>query len=364
MQKLVFVIPTLTHGGAERVMSNLANQFSCHGYKVTFVLQKKVDDEYPTNPDIKKVYLTFRDIGNYYINLLILLIKMRKAIIKESPDIALSFLDKCNQYFLLSTIGIKRFKRFSSVRNIPELECSTAIKKIVVQLLFPKATGIILQTKDAEKWFAERNIRINSKIIPNQVAEQFFDREFHGERKNIVTVGRLDEQKNQKLLIEAFAKIKNETNENLYIYGEGPLRQELESLVSELGLSGRVFLPGLITDVPETIIGSRLFVLPSDFEGMPNALLEAIALGVPSISTDCPCGGPKEIIENKKNGFLVPVGDVDALAEKMKYVLSLPDNELEAISANAKKSADRYRPENVFKQWEEFLCSTDGKGKV
>ena len=84
-----------------------------------------------------------------------------------------------------------------------------------------------------------------------------------------------------------------------------------------------------------------IFLMTSDFEGMPNALLEALALGAPSISTDCPCGGPAEIIEDGKNGFLVPVGDVDALAEKMKYVLSLPDDEIDKISNNAKTSSEK-----------------------
>ncbi len=357
MKKLVFVIPTLTHGGAERVMSNLANQFSRHGFDVTFILQFKVDSEYPIDDKIKKIYLPIREKGNYYVNLFYTMKEMRRAIISESPDVALSFLDKCNEYFLLSSLGTRKIKKFSSVRNIPELECSTFLKKIIVEFLFPKADGIILQTSDAEKWFHDKGIKINSKIIPNQVAEQFFNREFHDERKNIVSVGRLDKQKNQKILICAFDKIKNLTDENLIIYGQGPLREELENLISELGLTDRVFLPGLITDVPEAIIGSKLFVLSSDFEGSPNALLEAIALGIPSISTDCPCGGPKEVIVDGENGFLVPVGDVEALASKMLYVLSLPDDKITKISENAKKSADKYRPEKIFSQWEKFLTN-------
>lgn len=357
MKKLVFVIPSLTHGGAERVMSNLANKFYGHGYEVTFILQKRAEDEYPIFSEIKKVYLPIKDIKSHYLKTIELMLKTRKAIRKESPDIALSFLETCNEIFLLSTVGLKGFKKYSSVRNIPELECSTFKKKTAVKFLFPKADGIILQTSDAEKWFRDKGIKINAKIIPNQVAEQFFDRDFQGERKNIVSVGRLDYQKNQKLLIRAFAKIADKTDENLIIYGEGALRQELETLISELGLTDRVFLPGLITDVPEAIIGSKLFVLSSDFEGSPNALLEAIALGIPSISTDCPCGGPKEVIVDGENGFLVPVGDVEALASKMLYVLSLPDDKITNISENAKKSADKYRPEKIFSQWEKFLTN-------
>lgn len=262
-----------------------------------------------------------------------------------------------NLELLMVSLFNKQGKKYVSVRNTMEYEYSGNKKQLLVRLLFPKASGVILQTNENKKWFEERNIKINSRVIPNQVAAQFFDRSFSGERKDIVSVGRLEEQKNQKLLIRAFNRIKDQTEENLIIYGKGTLRDELEGLVAELKLENRVFLPGVTENVPEKIIGSRLFVLSSDFEGMPNALLEAIALGIPSISTDCPCGGPGEIITEGENGFLVPVGDEIALAEKMKYVLSLSESEIARISQNAKNTAERYRPEIIFRQWEEYLLS-------
>ena len=176
-----------------------------------------------------------------------------------------------------------------------------------------------------------------------------------GKRKNIVSVGRLHEQKNQELLIRAFAKISDKVEDNLIIYGQGELREKIEKLIVELKMETRVKLGGIIENVPDAIIGSNLFVLSSNYEGSPNALLEAIALGIPAISTDCPCGGPKEIIEDGENGFLVPVGDVDAMAEKMLYVLKLSQEEINLISKKAKTSAERYRPERVFQQWKNFL---------
>ena len=354
MKKLLFFIPSLTRGGAERVMSNLANQFSRAGYDITFVLQEKVDDEYDTFPEVKKLYLPSDSDKSKSINRIEQLKNIRKAIIKTNPDVALSFLDRANQKFLIATIGLK-IKKYCSVRSTFEVECSSWKKELIVRLLFPKADGIILQTQEIEKQFKDEGINIKSFIIPNQIAEEFFNREFHGQRKNIVSVGRLESPKNHKLLIEAFAKIADKTPENLLIYGTGSLQNELKSLISKLNLQDRIFLKGLTSDVPSAIIGSKLFVMSSDFEGSPNALLEAIALGIPSISTDCPCGGPKEIIEDGKNGFLVPVGNADALAQKMLYILSMTDNEIYSISECAKKSAEKYRPEIVFKKWKSVL---------
>lgn len=354
MKKIIFYIGCLARGGAERVLANLANEFYKYGFDVTIILKYREENEYPICKGIKKIYLPQNGYSNRIICFYKKICNIRSVLKSEKPILSLSFIGCFNIEFLLAAKGLK-FKKYISVRNMPEFEFQTKKQYYWARILYPKADGVILQTKDAQKWFDNKGINIKSTIIPNQVAEQFFDKEYNGKRKNIVSVGRLDYQKNQDMLIRAFSKIADKTDENLVIYGQGPLKENLENLISELGMSERVKLGGLIEDVPDTIIGSKLFVLSSDFEGSPNALLESIALGIPSISTDCPCGGPKEIIEDGKNGFLVPVGNIDSLAEKMLYVLSLSDSELKCISENAKKSADRYRPEKIFKQWKDFL---------
>jgi glycosyltransferase involved in cell wall biosynthesis len=130
----------------------------------------------------------------------------------------------------------------------------------------------------------------------NPVDEVFFKTKFDGVRRNLVTTGRLAPQKNHKMLIKAFAKIADKINDDLYIYGEGELRAELEQLVLDLNMQNRIFLPGAVKNVADTIKSAKLFILSSDFEGLPNSLMEAMALGIPCISTDCPCGGPKMLL--------------------------------------------------------------------
>ena len=162
-------------------------------------------------------------------------------------------------------------------------------------------------------------------------------------------------QKNQKMLIEAFSKIHSNYPEyQLVIYGEGKLRHQLQEQIDLLGLQERISLPGSRSDVLEQIKDASLFVLPSDFEGMPNVLIEAMALGLPCISTDCPCGGPRELIQNGVNGILISVGDVEALACEMSKVLD--DSEMSALlGKNAVQIREKLNMEKIGKEWLTFF---------
>lgn len=162
------------------------------------------------------------------------------------------------------------------------------------------------------------------KIIPNAINKEFITAEYSGPRnKQIVSSGRLTEQKNHALLIKAFAGITAKYPAyKLVIYGDGPLRKDLELLASNLGIADKVSFPGYTTEIRKKIERSSLFVLSSDFEGMPNALMEAMALGVPCISTDCKGGGARFLIKNGTNGLLTPIGDVEALQTAMEKILS------------------------------------------
>ena len=359
MKKILLYIDTLGRGGAERVLTNLANEFTKNGYQVVFVIVEKVENEYPLDDRIKKIYFSSRskklNFFIYVFNYLMNSVALYRVIRKEKPDVALSFLGVCNMELLLFRPFFKSTKAYISVRNIPDYEHVTDNHIRLARWLFPKADGVIVQTTEIEKWYYDRGINIKSRIIPNQVDYSFFDYPVAKEHKHIVSVGRLDSQKNRELLIRAYAKICDEFEDNLYIYGKGPLKEELQSLINELHLENRVFLKGAVSDVPEHINDSKLFVLSSEFEGMPNALLEALALGLVCISTDCAGGGPKDIINDGVNGFLTPVGDVDAMADKMRYVLSMPDEQYLAISNNARESAKAYKPDKVYKMWENYL---------
>ena len=180
--------------------------------------------------------------------------------------------------------------------------------------------------------------------------------QYTGEReKIIVTTGRLNKHKNHSLLICAFKRIVAFFPDyRIIIYGEGPERLNDEILIRKLGLQEYVLLPGTTNNVPEKIYKASLYVLTSDFEGMPNSLMEAMALGLPCISTDCPCGGPRELIVSGKNGMLVPVGDEDALANAMKKLLNDERYAIE-LGKNAMKIREELSMDIICRKWYEYL---------
>lgn len=189
-----------------------------------------------------------------------------------------------------------------------------------------------------------------SVIIYNPIGEIFYNTRLNEVRSGIVTVGRINKLKNHKLLIEAFAKIANKINDDLTIYGSGDTAS-LKIYAELLGVGQRVHFPGQISNVPFSLRNARLFVLSSDIEGMPNALMEAMAIGLPCISTDCPCGGPRMLFPKSIAAYLVPVGDSETLSERILTVLT--DRELEIFLAQeCKKASFEFEPCRVFDRWE------------
>ena len=173
----------------------------------------------------------------------------------------------------------------------------------------------------------------------------------------MVTLGRVVKQKNHELLINAFAKIAGYyPDENLLIYGKGnrDIEDTLKKKVEALGLEKRIKLMGPTTQVENVLAHAKLFVLSSDYEGMPNALMEAMAAGVPCISTDCPCGGPRTLIRNEMDGILVPTGNCEMMAEAISRLLS-EYNTANNLSTSAKKRSDIFKPEIIFEQWKNYI---------
>ena len=138
------------------------------------------------------------------------------------------------------------------------------------------------------------------------------------------------------------------------IYGDGEKRGQLRELVSEMELDERILLPGSTAYVADAIYKTRVFVLSSNTEGMPNTLIEAMVMGLTVVSTDCPCGGPAELIQNNYNGILVPVGDVNKMQEKLQFLLNNLQ-EADRMGINAMKTSDIYMPEKVYEEWQNCL---------
>ena len=350
--KIMFYINAIHHGGAERVMVNLAEMFANRGNDVSLVTSFMDIWEYTLSGRVTRINLCERTYKGFIKRNYKLTKLLRKKLKEEKPDILISFMAEPNFRALIATIGLKT-KNLISVRNDPNREYPNKLFKFLARNLYKRADGVVFQTSDAKAWFPKK-IQEKSEIIMNQVDDKFYHVQRSENPKNIITTGRLTEQKNHEMLIRAYSQIADKVEDDLIIYGEGELREKLESLVKELNLEGRVHLPGATKDVPKVLSEAKIFVLSSDYEGMPNSLLEAMAVGVPCISTDCPCGGPRGIIKDGINGFLCNVNDVNNLACKIETILNLKNAE-NTIGKSAKEHLMTFAPQIVEKRWISYV---------
>lgn len=380
---IVMYIGSLQKGGAERVMSNLAEYFYREGWRVTLVTTYFHPPEYLPSPalwdpetgepfageGIARVY-SDPDVsllsGSRIHNFKVRFDNLRSIWKKLKPDIILSFSGKNNLMAAATSRGVKRRDESGrlaqvpavvSVRGNPAREYAGRLMKTAAFFTFRKAEGIVLQTKGAMAFFP-KDIQRKACILPNSVNPGFMLPLYEGERKKeIVLVGRLDENKNQALALRA-AAASGALGEGwkLILYGDGPSASQLKALSKELGIEDSTEFAGIVSDVPERIRTASVFILPSKAEGMPNALIEAMSLGLACISTDCPSYGPRDILEDGKNGYLVPVDDVSAMAEKL--TLLTKDEELRRrLGKEAFRVQEAYAPEKINGQWKAYFNS-------
>ena len=352
---IMLYLSTLHKGGAERVFVQLAERFALCGYRTVLVTSfvDKAKGEYELSDNVLRLSLEQEQIVQSKLKRNLSRIKKLRALCKEyKPEILISCMQEPNFRAMLAAAGLP-VKNLVSVCNAADKEYPGIMGWVVGKVLMSGAEGCVFQTEEEKAWFPKR-LQDKGRIIMNQVNASFFEEEFSGERKDLVSVGRLTAQKNQKLLIRAFSRIAAETEENLRIYGMGELRDELQQLINELGLEKRVFLMGNSNNVAGDIKGAKAFVLSSDYEGLPNVLLEAMALGLPCVATNCKGGGPAMVLRDGENGLLTPIGDEQALAEAMLRMLRDPE-QAEKLGQAAKQSAENFRPEKVFELWHNYV---------
>ena len=414
MPKLALFINSLNKGGAERVASNLADYLVDAGWELVLVTQYRRAEEYPLRHkgEIRRILsepgegqgaLTgakdlqpaqdgtenapgrrgqdAQDRGESTsgrrapysrycqsnlpgaagraVNFLRRWRKLRAIWKAERPDLILSFIGKNNVMALSSARGLG-IPVVVCVRSDPAREYADAALRRQAFRLFRRAAGVVLQTTDGRKFFppaiAERSV-----ILPNPLHPAFCGALWTGERDHrIVSVGRIDENKHQSLMIDAFEALATAfPSWQLVFYGDGPARAGLETRVREDGMEDRIVFEGAVPDVADRIRSASMFLLTSDREGMPNALLEAMALGIPCISTDCPCGGPRDVIQSGENGLLVPVGDAQALEQAMRVLLEEPDRAAR-MGEEAARIRERCGPEQALSLWEQYLRTRIG----
>lgn len=344
-KRYVIFIPTLSQGGAERVISLLSKKMAEDDLSVTILLYKDQEPFYTIDPKVKLVYVP-RESGT--TDLLKNLLWMRRFY-RDNADAVLSFLAPYNILTLLATLGGKQTVIVAD-RNDPRFIPNKLPVRKLRDFLYRFADGVIVQTKHNQVYFSEA-VQKKSTIIYNPVdlGEKAGLALRTPKQKRIVSVGRLMPQKNQLMLLEAFKKVREQfPDHTLTIYGEGPYRETLEAKITQLGLEGCVFLPGSVKDVHDRIADAGLFVMSSDYEGMPNALIEAMCLGLPVISTAV--SGATDLIKPEENGLLVPCGDTAALTSAMEAVLASEEKRA-AFGAEAVKLNDMLKIGDITRQW-------------
>ncbi len=351
--KILLITPSLKHGGAERVISLLANQWAALGHEIHLVILVKSHPFYQLDKSIITHELNFVNSGriSQITNGLNVFIKLRKLYSTVNADFVLSFITKYNLLSLSASYFTSQ-RVFVSDRNSPELPLSWPVK-ILKKIAYSRASGIIAQTQLARKIIKKETGNQNIQVIKNPVKEIVISNSIQKE-KIILNIGSLHPQKGQKYLLEAFSKLQNK-HWRLVILGEGLLRGKLEQYAFQLGIADKVEMPGVVQDIDTWLAKASIFAFSSQYEGFPNALAEAMASGLPCVSFDCDTG-PSDMIIDGKNGFLVPTNDIEQFSMKIQYLIDAPEIR-EIISSEAKKIASRLHISKIANQYLEF-CST------
>ncbi len=351
-KKYAIVIPSLSMGGAERVASELANEMIKRNIDVQFVLLDNDDVYYKLDKRIDVTFIDYDKNKNKISRNCFRIKKIRHFLKENSIDIVISFLTSANFMSILSTMNTK-IKVFVSERSNPNVDRKSI--KIIRNILYRMADGCVFQTKEALNIFKGK-IRKRSVVIENPIKKglpQWIDVKKHNE--DIVIACRLEKSKNIPMLLDAFSTVKDYNNNcKLLIFGDGPEKYNIQKLVDEKHLRKNVLLMGKDVNWHKKAVNSTVFVLSSDYEGMSNSLLEALSMGMPVVSTDHPIGGARALIEDKKNGFLVPIKDSEKMSKRIIEIMDSKKLQInfskEAIKVNEKLSVER-----IADKWLDFV---------
>lgn len=372
-RKIMFVGLTMGKGGAERVMSILANEFSKNDV-VSLLTVVNGSDSYRFDPRVKRLYVDKKsyDLNNKFKKIakklsVVRSLRLKKIILRESPDVVVVFLPEPSLRLMLETKLSRKLRKIPiiiSVRNDPKVEYKNSLIRFIMKKIYANVSGMVYQTEDAKKFFRGFIKTKNQVVISNPIDEKtLVAPKVDGLRRDVViSVGRLEKQKNQKMLIRAFSEaIKDKrTNYKMEIYGKGTLREDLYDLIHKLGMDEKISLKGQTDDIISRLNSSKIFVLSSSYEGLPNVLIEAMAMGLPVISTDCPCGGPRSIIEDGKNGILVKNEDERAMARAISKLME-DENVREKLAKEALLIRESNSIGTIVMQWSNLINKVIGK---
>lgn len=354
--KILFFIPALNAGGSERVMVTLANQWG-KKHSITILTLQNTPSFYQLNENVKHIKMGLKIPREGWKRLLLLpLIELKRYrylvnyLKRHDFDFVLSFTNTTN--LLISFWKLFHGKQVVVLSERADPAARRAWLRGMILGLYRFTDAIVCQNEYVARYFTAHGYSMPLPILPNPV--NFNDippTDSIIKRREIVTVGRLSSEKNQALLISAFSEIAPRYPAyTLKIYGVGPLENVLSKQIAELGLTNRVFLMGNKKRVMFEVAQSDIFVLPSNFEGFPNVLIEAMASGMPVISSDFPTGVARQLIKDEENGYLFPVGDKASLVKVLEKMLACPDKWAE-MGVKNRKLALQYKAATVSTKW-------------
>ncbi len=354
---VVLITGSLRGGGAERVLSGMANYWSRAGWKVVMVTWSgaHTPDVYELDTAVQRVWLGNRAAHEKKANWLRLnasrVRRLRLVLKKYKPQAVLSFITTSNVLTILAATGLP-CRVVVSERIDPAADTTaTAVWRSLRKVVYQRADAIVAQSARAANWVAH-HCKKEAQVIPNPLRPL---PEYQVERELlIVAVGRLAKQKGFDVLLSAFATLANDFPQwQLALVGDGVERDSLRRQTKELGLTDQVHFVGYVQDVEQWMARAGVVAQPSRFEGFPNVLLESMGMGAAVISSDCP-SGPADIIRHGMNGLLVPVEDVEALSNALSLLMRDP-RQRARLGRAALRVKDRFREDVIMTQWEQCL---------
>lgn len=345
----LFIFSKRAGGGAERAGSVLCSALAAQGHEVHCVQYIFSPEDYPLDPRVIVHPLALNRGQNAIARKFAGIAALRRIFKETGAEFITGMLHGMVFAGRFASIGLGR-TYISAVRSHQTAQKNRLLRWARGVIDFC-STAVFVQTR-AQRDYYPRFMRGRVFVVPNAVSPECFDHEAAPEAiRRVVSVGRFTGVKNFPLLLRAFADVcRGRPDMTLTLYGQGPLAREYTALAEALGIAGRLALPGFVADVPQALSGGDLFVLPSDHEGMPNALMEAMAVGLPCISTDC-LSGPADLIDEGETGLLVPVGDARALAAAMQRLAGDPQAAARMGRRARAKMRAGYQPDAIARRF-------------
>ena len=350
-KRILFVSGSLNRGGAQRVITLLANDYAQRGWGVHIIVM--MNDEIGYALDSTITIHKFVHSGNRLKNAGKWVKEIRQCLKDEKPDIVVSFVGRINIITMLAATGLN-IPVLVSERNDPAQDRRSKPEQWLCKRFYAKADRVVFQTKYQANYYA-KFCKTNSVIIGNPISAPVYEGEHP--QKDILCVGKLMDQKNHPMMIRAFAQIAEQfPDKQVFIYGEGQKCAELQQQINDSGLAERIHLCGNSDHIFDMLHKYEYFVMCSNYEGLSNALLEAMISGMVCVTTAWK--GVEDIVQDGLNGYTVPVGDSGALAQKLKEIFANDNNKIRAAGiAEAKK----FGMEQVLALWRKEIDRLEEK---